>query len=86
VRFRLTNPILTDGHDGVLAGHEKLCASITCGLSEIAIVPLGTRGCVEAWLPGVSPSAAMSQIVRRSSGNPRHRQCLHSYLGRATLQ
>ncbi len=40
-KFGFTNPILTDGHDGVLAGHGRLRAAINLGLSEVPTIPLG---------------------------------------------
>ncbi len=44
VRFGFTNPILTDGYDGVLAGHGRLRAAINLGLSAVPTIPLGELG------------------------------------------
>ena len=40
-KFGFTNPILTDGLGGVLAGHGRLRAAINLGLSEVPTIPLG---------------------------------------------
>ena len=41
MRFGFTNPILTDGHDAVLAGHGRLRAALNLGLHEVPTIPLG---------------------------------------------
>ena len=38
--FGWTNPILTDGHNGVVAGHGRLLAAKALGMAEVPVIEL----------------------------------------------
>jgi ParB-like chromosome segregation protein Spo0J len=38
--FGFTNPILTDGENGIIAGHGRLMAARKLGLAEVPTIPL----------------------------------------------
>jgi len=39
--FGFTNPILTDGENGIIAGHGRLLAAIKLGMAEVPVIELG---------------------------------------------
>lgn len=40
VEFGFTNPILVDSEDGIIAGHGRLAAAQSLGLTELPVIPL----------------------------------------------